>query len=113
MKKIILLFSILLSVVSFAKAIEPKLEIVGNLVKATYYYENGAVQQEGFFKDGKLDGKWTSYEANGNVMSIAEYTEGQKSGKWIYFTLAKQSKEVVYNNNEIVSVNKLNPIAKN
>jgi hypothetical protein len=27
-----------------------KLEAVGQLVKTTYYFENGKVQQEGFFK---------------------------------------------------------------
>ncbi len=108
MKKIALLLVIMFSITSFGKSIEPKLEIVGNLVKATYYHDNGAVQQEGFFKDGKLDGKWTSYEVNGNIKSIAMYNEGVKSGKWVIDT-----KEVVYNNNEVVSVNKINAIAKN
>jgi antitoxin component YwqK of YwqJK toxin-antitoxin module len=108
MKKIILLFAIILSISSFAKNIEPKLEIVGNLVKAIYFYENGAVQQEGFFKDGKLEGKWTSYEMNGNVKTIAEYREGQKTGKW-----SIDSKEIVFNNNQMISVTTSNPIAKN
>ncbi len=108
MKKITLIFFLLLSVLSFANTIEPKLEIVGNLVKATYFYENGAIQQEGFFKDGKLDGKWTSYEVNGIVKSVATYTEGVKSGKWNI-----NHKEVVYNNNQMVSATTSNPIAKN
>lgn len=106
MKKITLIVALLLSVLSFAKTIEPKLEIIGNLVKATYFYENGAVQQEGFFKDGKLDGKWTSYEVNGIVKSVATYKEGVKSGKWNI-----NDKEVVYNNNQLISVATLNSIA--
>jgi hypothetical protein len=108
MKNITLLLAFIFSFVATAQSVEPELEVVGNLVKATYYYDNGAVQQEGFFKEGKLEGKWTSYEVNGNIKSIAMYNEGVKSGKWVIDT-----KEVVYNNNEVVSVNKINAIAKN
>lgn len=67
MKNITLLLAFIFSIVSIGQTIEPELEIVGNLVKATYYYDNGSVQQEGFFKDGKLEGKWTSFDLNGNV----------------------------------------------
>jgi hypothetical protein len=35
---------------NFAQENNPKLEAVGQLVKTTYYFENGKVQQEGFFK---------------------------------------------------------------
>jgi hypothetical protein len=35
---------------NFAQENNPKLEAVGQLVKTTYHFENGKVQQEGFFK---------------------------------------------------------------
>ena len=64
-----------------------------------------------YFKDGKLNGKWTSYDANGTIKAIAEYTNGEKSGKWI-FSDAIASKEVAFSNNQIITVNsKVNAIA--
>ncbi len=102
MKNLILTFVLLASTVIFAQNIEPKLEIVGQQVKATYYHENGNIQQEGFFADGKLDGKWTSYDVSGKVTAIAEYTNGQKTGKWISYNNLSV-KEVLYANNNVVS----------
>ena len=93
----------MVSGVMFAQG-EPQLEVVGQLVKATYYYDNGNVQQVGFFKDGKLEGKWTSYNENGSIKIIAEYVDGQKSGKWQYFDNAVAVREVDYNKNQIASV---------
>ncbi|MEO7978317.1 membrane-binding protein [Flavobacterium sp.] len=85
MKKCVILVAILFSGIVVAQETKPELEAVGNKVRATYYYENGKVQQEGFFKEGKLDGLWVSYDENGNKKAIAEYTDGLKTGKWIYF----------------------------
>ena len=104
MKNTILTLAILVSSFVFAQANEPIIEAVGKSVKATYYYDNGKVQQEGFFVDGKLDGKWISYDVNGNVVTIAEYTQGQKSGKWQYFDNAIAVREVDYSNNQIAAV---------
>ena len=66
MKKYIILTALLFSGIVFAQENGPKLEAVGELVKTTYYFENGKVQQEGFFKNGKLDGVWISFDENGN-----------------------------------------------
>ena len=104
MKKMLLIALVMISGVVFAQG-EPQLEVVGQLVKATYYYDNGTIQQEGFFRDGKLNGKWTSYNENGNVATIAEYTNGEKSGKWQFFENAVAVKEVSYSENKIASIN--------
>lgn len=103
MKKIILIALMMVSGVIFAKG-EPQLEVVGQLVKVTYYYDNGNIQQVGFFKDGKLDGQWTSYSESGTIQTIAEYTNGVKSGVWKYFDNSIATKEVSYSNNAIVSI---------
>lgn len=114
MKKIVIIALVLITGVTFAQN-TPHLEQVGKLVKATYYFDNGKVQQVGFFKDGKLDGKWTSYNQNGDVVALAEYKEGVKSGKWIMASGAMTSKEVVYSDNKILTVKNTesNAIAKN
>ncbi|KAF2339502.1 toxin-antitoxin system YwqK family antitoxin [Flavobacterium tistrianum] len=106
MKKSVILAAILFSGIVVAQEGKPELEAAGNKVKATYYYENGKVQQEGFFKDGKLDGVWVSYDEKGNKKTVGEYTDGVKTGKWIYFNENSLS-EVAYLDNKVSSVKSL------
>ena len=108
MKKVILILAIMMSGLVFSQSDSPILEVEGQLVKATYHYDNGSVQQVGYFKDGKLDGKWTSYDVNGNVKAVAEYKNGVKSGKWMYFSNNVTTSEVDFSDNTIVSVKNLN-----
>lgn len=114
MKKLLIIAFVLVTGVTFAQS-KPHLEQVGQLVKATYYFDNGKVQQVGFFKDGKLDGKWTSYNENGDIIALAEYKEGVKSGKWVITSDNVATKEIDYANNQVVAVRTIkgNAIAKN
>jgi len=105
MKKYMIIGAVLISGMISAQKVAPKLEVVNNMVKATYYYDNGQIQQEGFFKEGKLDGKWIAYDTNGNKKSIGEYSNGQKIGKWFFWNEANLS-EVDYSNNQIAYVSK-------
>lgn len=104
MKKMILIAVMMLSGMSFGQSIEPKLEAVGNKVKATYFYDNGKVQQEGYFSEGKLDGKWSSYDEKGSLKAVAEYTNGEKTGKWVYYSNGIALNEVNYSNNHIATI---------
>lgn len=113
MKKFLLVAALMVSGIMFSQSGTPVLEAEGQLVKATYYYENGKVQQVGYFKEGKLDGKWTSYDESGNVKAIAEYTNGTKTGKWMYFSNSVCVNEVNFSDNQIISVKNQNAIAKN
>lgn len=106
MKKSVILAAVLFSGILAAQEVKPELEAVGNKVKATYYYDNGKVQQEGFFKDGKLDGVWVSYDEKGNKKAVGEYTNGIKTGNWIYFN-EKNLSEVAYVDNKVASVKSL------
>ena len=54
MKKYIILAVILFTGTIFAQNAKPVLEPFGNRLKATYFYENGQVQQEGYFENGKI-----------------------------------------------------------
>jgi len=102
MKKYILMAAILVSGMISAQN-NPKLEAFGQMVKATYYHENGQIQQQGFFKDGKLEGQWVAFDDKGNKTSMAEYSNGQKTGKWIFINETMLS-EVDYANSKILSV---------
>ena len=103
MKKIMILGALVISALTFAQDVKPKLEQEGQLVKATYYHENGQMQQEGFFRDGKLVGIWVSYDVNGVKKAIGEYSNGQKIGKWLFWN-DKTLSEVDYSESRIASV---------
>ncbi len=113
MKKILVLVAVMLTGLGFSQNLTPTLEAEGQLVKATYFYDNGKVQQVGFFKEGKLDGKWTSYDESGNVKTIAEYTNGEKTGKWVFLSGSIATKEIDYASNQVVAIRdfKANTIA--
>ena len=104
MKKYMIIAAVLISGIIFAQEnSQPQLEAYGNLVKASYYYENGQLQQTGFFKDGKLEGQWVAYDANGNKKSVGEFSNGIKTGKWVFWNENNLS-EVNYANNAVASV---------
>lgn len=103
MKKYMIIGAVLISSMIFAQAKQPKLEIVGKQVKATYFYDNGQVQQQGFLKDGKLEGKWVAFDTKGNKKSIGEYKNGKKTGSWFFWNDVILS-EVDYSNNQITFV---------
>ncbi|MEO8234291.1 MAG: membrane-binding protein [Flavobacterium sp.] len=105
MKKYIMLTVLMLSGVIFAQPIEPKYEIEGNLVKVTYYHDNGQIKQTGFYKDGKVQGKWVSFTEIGEKLSQGEYNQGVKTGKWFFWN-QNTLNEVDYSNNQIAEVKK-------
>ena len=103
MKKVIFLAIFFIAALGYAQENEPTYERVGDLVKATYYHQDGAVSVQGFFKDKKLSGEWTSFDKEGNKTQKGQYKEGKKIGKW--FLWDKESlKEINYTNNTIASV---------
>ena len=104
MKKAVLLVVLFISALGFSQDKEPTFEKEGDLVKATYYNEEGNISVQGYFKDKKLTGVWTSFDKQGNKVQTANYKEGNKVGKW--FVWGNDSlKEINYSNNVIVSVN--------
>lgn len=82
----------------------PVFEKQGNLIKGTFYYEDGSIQQEGTYKEGELHGEWISYDENGEKTAIANYKNGKKDGKWFFWSEDKLT-EVDYKNSVIASVN--------
>ena len=107
MKKSILLLALLfVSVSTFGQADKNvKIEKQGGITEATYYYEDGAVQQKGTFNvEGKLHGTWISYDVNGKKLTVGNYSKGKKVGKWFFWT-DKSLKEVDYIDSRIVDVN--------
>ena len=104
MRKIIVIFIFMLGTVGYSQENRPTYMAEGDLVKVTYYYENGALKTQGFFKDKKLTGEWVGFDKSGNKVQLGYYDNGQKVGKWFVWT--KESlKEINYEDNTIASVN--------
>lgn len=105
MKKLVASLTMLLLMVSisFAQDVEPKFEKQNDLVKATYYHDNGMIKEVGFFKDDKLHDKWVSYNQEGKIKVVALYQNGIKEGKW-YLVGEDSVKAVTYKANKVVKV---------
>ena len=103
-KKIITIFLLSIATIGFSQENKPTFKAEGDLVKATYYYENGSIKTQGFFKNKKLTGEWVSFDKSGNKSQIGYYENGKKVGKWFFW--GKESlKEINYEDNIVASVN--------
>lgn len=74
-----------------------------NTFKVVYLNEDGNIMQEGFIKNNKLHGKWSSFNKTGIKIISGQYEKGKKVGRWIFRNNGK-IKEVEYSDNTIVSV---------
>lgn len=104
MKKILTITIFCIATIGYSQEIKPTYKAEGNIVKASYYYEDGTVSKEGYFKDKKLTGKWILFDKQGNKVQLAFYKDGKKTRKWFFWNEGSLQ-EVVYNNNAIKSVN--------
>lgn len=105
MKKLFIAVMLVVSGVIFAQENNVKHEIVNKMVKSTYYYDNGQIQQEGFYKNGKVHGEWISYNMNGEKVAIGKYENGKKVGKWFFWSGADLM-EVDYTDTRVAQVKK-------
>ncbi|WP_179344359.1 toxin-antitoxin system YwqK family antitoxin [Winogradskyella ursingii] len=106
MKKIVVILVMLCVGFTYAQdKQQPKLEKKGEITIATYFHDNGEIEQVGTFNaDGKLHGEWTSFDFEGKKVAVGNYEQGKKVGKWFFWT-DNSLKEVDYIDSKIVSVN--------
>ncbi len=103
MKNLIIAGVLLVSGLMSAQEVKPKFEVVDQMVKATYFYDNGQIKQEGTYLDGKLHGKWVSYNEDGSKQTMGEYENGNKTGKWFFWSQTALN-EVDFANSRIAEV---------
>lgn len=108
MKKIVTVCMLGLATLGFSQEKQPSFSAEGDLVKATYYYEDGSIKTQGFFKDKKLTGEWVLFDKAGNKTQLAYYKDGKKVGKWFIWT-EESLKEINYQDNVVASVNVWKP----
>lgn len=80
-----------------------KHEIVDQMVMSTYFHENGQLKTNGFYKNSKLHGTWTSYDEEGKKIAMGQYENGKKVGKWFFWTNGLLN-EVDYNDYRIAEI---------
>ena len=102
MKKLVVL-ACMFAFTAMQAQVEPKYEKAGDLVKVTYFYKDGKIKEQGFFKDKKLEGTWVTFDNKGNKTAIAHYESGKKVGKWFMWH-QDGLKEVDFKDNTIASV---------
>lgn len=103
MKKAILLLAAVFTIGAYAQEPKPAYEKVGDMVKATYFHDNGEIAQIGFYLDGKLHGQWRMYDVAGKKLATGKYDMGKRSGKW-FFWEGETLKEVDFTDNRITNV---------
>ena len=105
MKKFIAVIILTITATSFtfAQENEPTFEKQDDLVKATYYHDNGVVKEIGYFKDDKLHDQWIRYDISGKISVVANYNNGLKEGKW-YIVGEETTKEITYKKNKLIKV---------
>ncbi len=104
MKQLVIILATLITGIVTAQNVKPTYEKVDDdRVKGTFFHDNGAIQQQGFYKDGKLDGKWISYNHIGEKVSEGTYAKGVKTGTWFFYD-GKVLSEINYDNNQIASI---------
>ncbi|WP_196885793.1 hypothetical protein [Aureivirga sp. CE67] len=111
MKKVFFTISVLIGLGLSAQTVEPKYEKNEDLVKATYYHDNGEVREKGFYKDKKLHGTWVKYNEKGEKVTLGNYHEGMKVGKWLFWQEGVL-REVNYDNSKIASVSEWKETSK-
>ena len=60
--------------------------------KIISYHENGQIEKEGIYINGKEEGKWIWYYENGQVKSEGKYKNGNKDGEWVNYYEKRQFK---------------------
>ncbi len=116
MKIFVIMLALVFSTPLLAQENEPTYEKSGDMVKATYYHDNGQVAQVGYYLDGKLHDMWKMYNDEGKKIAMGQYHKGHRTGKWFFwnpeglkevdFVKNKVVNVVNYNNAEAVVINK-------
>jgi antitoxin component YwqK of YwqJK toxin-antitoxin module len=63
------------------------------LVKEIKWHENGQKEEEGAYKDGEQDGKYTRWHENGQKKEEGAYKDGEQDGKYTRWHENGQKKE--------------------
>lgn len=82
-------------------------EQVGDLVKVTHFYKDGAVKETGFFKNEIAEGKWQTFASDGQKTAELNYKNGKRHGEFRSWDLfAHTYVEMHYANGDLIQADK-------
>jgi len=70
--------------------------------KKTWYYSNNKISEEGSYKNGKANGYFINYYVNGQVSDEGWYIDDQRQGTFIYYDLLGNITSKIYYLNDNV-----------
>ena len=103
MKSLVFTLALMFSIALYAQENKPTFETAGDMVKATYFHENGTVAQVGFYLNDKLHDQWKMFDEEGNKIAMGQYHMGKRTGKWFFWN-EEGVKEVHFMDNKVVNV---------
>jgi len=66
-----------------------------------YFYQNGKLESEGLYENGKKENLWKTYDTAGILYATIEYKNGKQYGEFIrYYSDGKIKRKDFYSNNE-------------
>ena len=87
-----------------------------SLEKKVFYYGNGKISSEGYFKDNQPEAYWKTYYLNNNLKSEGNRVNHKLDGPWIFYKENKDTAEIInyrlgikngwditYDSNQVVS----------
>jgi len=76
--------------------------------KWSYYYPDGKLESEGYFKADVAVDKWTWYYSNGNKMEEGRFVNGKREGNWLLYNKDGTLKSsLVFKDGNIISTTNL------
>lgn len=76
-------------------------EVDGDLIQATYFFETGEIYETGFFENDKLTGKWKTYNSDSELLAVGYFADSKKSGTWSFYKDGELFKEVSYSQSQM------------
>lgn len=103
--KTIAIFILAFTACANAQKKDPTIKKVGNMLKVTFYHDNGEVAQIGCLKDGKLQGEWNMFSEDGKKIAVGYYKEGKRTGEWFFWKINGDAlREVSYDEGKLINV---------
>ena len=97
MKKLFLVMFMLMSNYLFSQTTLYTDNDGDGVIEYTLIRNNGSIEEEGYYLNGKMVGTWTSYYTNGVINIRANFKNGLRHGSWtIYEESGKIKFEIIY-----------------
>lgn len=71
------------------------------LIPKVFYYGDGTISSEGFFRNNQPVGYWKTYYPNGNLKSEGNREANALDGKWIFYNDQQDTTEIIHYRNSL------------